>query len=79
MVCNRVSIRKTSAQFLQNETQNFSFFAHQFCAKKTTICAKKTTICAIICKSHIAQNCPIPLLRTSSFLAILQLEFCAIS
>ena len=30
----RVSIRKTFAQFLRNETQNFSFFAHQFCAKK---------------------------------------------
>ena len=31
---NRVSIRKTFAQFLRNETQNFSFFAHQFYAKK---------------------------------------------
>ena len=30
----RVSNRKTFAQFLRNETQNFSFFAHQFCAKK---------------------------------------------
>ena len=30
----RVSIRKTFAQFLRNETQNFSFVAHQFCAKK---------------------------------------------
>ena len=30
----RVSIRKTFAQFFWNETQNFSFFAHQFCAKK---------------------------------------------
>ncbi len=30
----RVSIRKTFAQFLRNETQYFSFFAHQFCAKK---------------------------------------------
>ena len=30
----RVSIRKTVAQFLRNETQIFSFFAHQFCAKK---------------------------------------------
>ena len=29
-----VSIHKPFAQFLQNETQNFSFFAHQFCAKK---------------------------------------------
>ena len=57
---NRVSIRKTFAQFLRNETQFFSFFAHQFCAKKTTICA-------IIRKSHFAQNRPIPLLRNSSF------------
>ena len=30
----RVSIRKTFAQFLRKKTQNFSFFAHQFCAKK---------------------------------------------
>ena len=29
-----LSIRKTFAQFLRNETQNLSFFAHQFCAKK---------------------------------------------
>ena len=50
---SRVSIRKTFAQFLQNETQNFSFVAHQFCA--------------IIHKSHFAQNCPIPLFRNSSF------------
>ena len=56
----RVSIRKTFAQFLRNETKNFSFFAHQYCAKKTTICA-------IIRKSHFAQNCPIPLMRNSSF------------
>jgi len=34
-ICNgRVSIRKTYAQFLRNKTQNFSFFAHQFCVKK---------------------------------------------
>ena len=30
----RVSIRKTFAQFLRNETQHFSFIAHHFCAKK---------------------------------------------
>ena len=35
-------------------------FAHQFCAKKTTVCA-------IIRKSHFTQNCPIPLSRNSSF------------
>ena len=34
VISHRVSIRKTFAQFLRNETQNFSFFAHQFCAKK---------------------------------------------
>ena len=32
----RVSIRKTFAQYLRNETQNFSFVAHQFCAKKNS-------------------------------------------
>ena len=31
---SRVSIRKTFAQFLRNETQNFSFFTYHFCAKK---------------------------------------------
>ena len=31
---NRVSNRKTFAQFLRNERQHFSFFAHQFCANK---------------------------------------------
>ena len=31
---SRVSIRITFAQFLRNETQYFSFFAHQLCAKK---------------------------------------------
>ena len=30
---NRVSIRKTFSQFSRNETQNFSFFVHQCCAK----------------------------------------------
>ena len=30
----RVSIRKTFAQFLRKETQNFSFFEHRFCLKK---------------------------------------------
>jgi len=48
------------AKLLRNETQNFSFFEHQFCVKKTTICA-------IIRKSHFAKNCPIPLLQNSSF------------
>ena len=56
----RVSIRKTFAQFLRNETQNFSFFAHQFCAKKQQFAQS-------FAKSHFAQNCPIPLLRNSSF------------
>ena len=56
----RVSIRKTFAQFLRNETQNFFFL----CA---SVLREKTTICAIIRKIHFAQNCLIPLLRNSSF------------
>ena len=56
----RVSIRKTFAQFLRNETQNFFFL----CA---SVLREKTTICAIIRKSHFAQNCHIPLLQNSSF------------
>ena len=50
---NRVSIRKTYAQFLRDETQFFFF--------------EKTAICAIIRNSHFAQNYPIPLLRNASF------------
>ena len=42
--------------------QNAKFFF--LCA---SVLREKTTIYAIICKSHFAQNCPIPLLRTSSF------------
>ena len=56
----RVSIRKTLAQFLLNETQNLVF-------RCASVSCEKTAICAIIRKSHFAQNCPIPLLRNSSF------------
>ena len=38
-----------------------------FLSLRISFCAKKTTICAIIRKSHFVQNCPIPLLRNSSF------------
>ena len=54
----RVSIRKTY-EFLRNETQNFSFFAHQFLRKKQQFAQSFA--------SHFAQNCPIPLLRNASF------------
>ena len=40
--------------------QNFSLVANQFCAKKQQFAA-------IICQSQFAQNCPISLLRNSSF------------
>jgi len=49
MMMDSVSIHKTFAQFFWNETQNFSFFVLQFCAKKTTICAfVKLKFCAIL-------------------------------
>ena len=57
----RVSIRKTFAQLLLNETQNVSFFAHQFCAKK------KQQFAQSFAKVILRKNCPIPLLRISSF------------
>ena len=38
-----------------------------FLSLRISFARKKTTICAIIRKSHFAQNCPIPLLRNSSF------------
>ena len=53
---DRVSIRKTFAE----RNAKFLFL----CA---SVLCEKTTICAIIRKSHFAQNCPIPLLRNSSF------------
>ena len=56
----RVSIRKTFAQFLRNETQNVSFCAHQFCAKKQQFAQSFAKVISRI-------NCPIPLLRNSSF------------
>ena len=68
---NRVSIRKTFAQFLRNETQNFSVFAHQFCAKKNNNLRNNSQ------KSFRTK------LRYSAFAklklcTIPQLEFCAI-
>ena len=51
--------------------QNFCAIFAERNAKFYFLCAsvlrEKTTICAIIRKSHFAQNCPIPLLRNSSF------------
>ena len=48
----------------------FPKLLHNFCRTKRKLflsLREKTTICAIIRKSHFAQNCPIPLLRNSSF------------
>ena len=59
---DRVSICKTFAQFLQNETQNFSFFAHQFCAKKqqfaqsfAKVISRKIAIFRF-CKTQVLRN-----------------------
>ena len=52
-------------------SQNFCAIFAERNAKFFFLCAsflrEKITICAIIRKSHFAQNCPIPLLRNSSF------------
>ena len=62
----RVSIRKTFAQILRNETQNFSFFAHQFCAKKQQFA------------QSFREKLPYSAFAKLKFCAIPQLEFCAI-
>ena len=64
----RVSISKTFAQFMWNETQNFSFFAHQFCAKKQQFHSQKL----------LRAKLPYSAIAKLKFCAILQLEFCAI-
>ena len=60
------------SQFLRNETQNFSFFAHQFCAKK-----KQNNL-----RNHSQKSFRVKLPYSAfaklKFCAILQLEFCAI-
>ena len=67
---------KLSFQSIQ--CSSYGFHSQNFCAifaerntKFFFLCAsvlrEKTTICAIICYSHFAKNCPIPLLRNSSF------------
>ena len=71
MFRSRVSIRKTFAQFLRNETQNFSFFAHQFCAKK------KQQFAQTFANSFRAKL-PYSAFAKLKFCAIPQLEFCAI-
>ena len=61
----RVSIRKTFAQFLRNETQIFSFFAHQFCAKIQQFAQSFAKL-------------PYSAFAKLKFCTIPQLEFCAI-
>ena len=66
----KVSICKTFAQFLRNETQNFSFFAHQFSRKNNNL------------RNHSQKSfrakLPYSAFAKLKFCAILQLEFCAI-
>ena len=69
----RVSIRKTFAQFLRNETQNFSFFAHQFCAKKkqqfaqsfAKVISRKIALYRF-CETQVLRNCATRVLRNSA-------------
>ena len=67
----RVSIRKTFAQFLRNETQIFSFFAHQFCAKKNNNLRNHS-------QKSFRAKLPYSAFAKLKFWAIPQLEFCAI-
>ena len=69
-VLARVSIRKTFAQFFRNETQNFSFFVHQFCAKKQQFAQSFTKV--------ISRKLPFSAFAKLKFCPIPQLEFCAI-
>jgi len=69
-VIHRVFIRKTFAQFLRNATQNFSFFAYQFCAKKQQFRAIRAKV--ISRKIALFRFCETQVLQ------IPQLEFCAI-
>ena len=71
---NRVSIRKTFAQFLRNETQNFSFFAHQFCAKKqqfaqsfAKVISRKIALFRF-CETQVLRNSATRVLRKSAIL-----------
>ena len=69
---DRVSIRKTFAQFLRNETQYFSFFAHQFCSKKQqfaqsfakVISRKIALFC--FCETQVLRNSATRVLRKSA-------------
>ena len=58
----RVTIRKTFAQFFRNETQIFSFFEHQFCAKKqqfaqsfAKVISRKIALFRVLRNSSFAQ------------------------
>ena len=69
---NRVSIRKTFAQFLQNETQNFSFFAHLFCANKqlfaqsfAKVISRKIALYRF-CETQVLRNSATRVLRNSA-------------
>ena len=68
----RVSIRKTFAQFLRNETQHFSFFAHQFCAKKqqfaqsfAKVISRKIALFRF-CETQVLRNSATRVLRNSA-------------
>ena len=67
----RVSSRKTFAQFLRNETQNFSFFA-------PSVLREKQQFAQSFAKSFRAKL-PYSAFAKLKFCAILQLEFCAIA
>ena len=68
----RVSIHKTFAKFLRNETQNFSFFVHQICAKKqqfaqsfAKVISRKIALFRF-CETQILRNSATRVLRNSA-------------
>ena len=69
-ISNRVSIRKTFAQFLRNETQNFLSLRISFARKNNNL------------RNHSQKSfrakLPFTFFAKLKFCAILQLEFCAI-
>ena len=81
----RVSIRKTFAKFFRKETQNFSFFAHQFCAKTqkfsqsfAKVISRKIALLRF-CETQVLRNSATRVLRNSAIqcaFLIIQLVQC---
>ena len=78
----RVSISKTFAKFFRKETQNFSFFAHQFCAKTqqfaqsfAKVISRKIALLRF-CETQVLRNSATRVLRNSAIRCVfLRIQF----